>query len=193
MSFSTIAQMMFSGMTKPAQHIDLQEIPDGKVLDLGGGGEGVISRAAGARVIAIDKYLSEVNEARGKSPEAGWMLADATALPYDAHSFDLATAFFSCMYMSTEVKEKVFREANRILKTGGEFWIWDARIQPKSKNFAIRLQVKLPDQQKINTMYGVRGKEQSASLIGQMLQANGFTTEVISTQKHWFMIKATKI
>ena len=60
---------------------------------------------------------------------------DATELPYQRGCFDHATAFFSCMYMSEAVKKDIFWEAHRILKSGGEFWIWDGNMSPKKKCF----------------------------------------------------------
>jgi ubiquinone/menaquinone biosynthesis C-methylase UbiE len=187
--FSTV-QMIFAALTKPKQHISIHEIPTGRVIDIGGGGEGVIAQIGGARVVAVDKYVSEIHEARGKALGVAWIVADATALPFDSQCFDNATAFFSCMYMSGDVQEKVFREIRRVLKTGGEFWIWDAHIVPKSKVFAIRLQVDSPDVHTINTVYGVKARGQSAVGIGSLLRQAGFEPEVITDRKHWFLIKA---
>jgi ubiquinone/menaquinone biosynthesis C-methylase UbiE len=193
MNFFSIIQMMFNAITKPKQQISIQEIPKGRLLDIGGGGEGVIARAGGARIVAIDKFLSEIHEAREKATEASWMVADATELPFKSQSFDHATAFFSGMYMPNDVKEKVFRETRRVLKTGGEFWVWDAHMSLKSKVFAIRLQVDLPETNTINTTYGVKAKDQSAASISGLLQEAGFETEVISNRKHWFLIKARSL
>jgi ubiquinone/menaquinone biosynthesis C-methylase UbiE len=190
--FSTV-QMIFNAMTKPKQCIVIQEIPTGRVIDIGGGGEGVIAQVGGTSVVPIDKYLSEIHEARGKAPIAPWMVADATELPFENKSFDHATAFFSCMYMADEVKEKVFKETRRVLKKDGEFWIWDAYMLPKSKMYAIRLQVDIHDKHTINTIYGVKAKDQSAESISNLLQKAGFEPETITNQKHWFMIKARSI
>jgi ubiquinone/menaquinone biosynthesis C-methylase UbiE len=192
MKLFSIVQMIFNALTKPRQHILIQEIPRGRVIDIGGGGEGVIAQAGGAWVVAIDKYISEIHEARGKAPDVTWMVADATELPCKSHCFDNATAFFSCMYMSDDVKQKVFRETRRVLKEGGEFWIWDAHMAPKSQVFAIRLQVDCQDTHTINTAYGVKAKDQSAASIGSLLQEAGFESEVITNRKHWFLIKAKR-
>ncbi len=186
--FSTV-QMIFTALTKPKQHISIQEIPTGRVIDIGGGGEGVIAQAGGARVVAIDKFMSEIHEARGKALDVPWIVANATALPFKSRCFDNATAFFSCMYMSGDVQEKVFTETRRVLKAGGEFWIWDAHIVPKSKVFAIRLQVDSPAMHTINTVYGVKARGQSAAGIGSLLQQAGFEPEVIIERKHWFLLK----
>ena len=190
MKLVLVVQMMFNALAKPKQHIVIQETPPGRVIDIGGGGEGVIARAGGAGIVAIDKYISEIHEARRKALDAPWMLADATELPCQSSCFDNATAFFSCMYMPDDVKETVFRETRRVLKKGGEFWIWDAHMVPTSSVFAIRLQVDLPDGHTINTVYGVKAKDQSAAAICNLLQEAGFEADVITNQKHWFFIKA---
>jgi len=190
MSFFATIQMIFIALAKRKQHISLQELPHGRVLDIGGGGEGVIAQTGGARVIAIDKLVSEIHEARGKALDVPWIVADATALPFADHCFDHATAFFSCMYMPGDVQEKVFGETRRVLKEGGEFWIWDAHIAPKSKVFAIRLQVDLDAGRTINTIYGVKAKAQSTATIGSLLRQAGFEPEIITDRKDWFLIKA---
>jgi ubiquinone/menaquinone biosynthesis C-methylase UbiE len=186
-------KMIINALVKPKQHILIPEIPKGNVLDIGGGGEGVIAQAGGTRVFAIDKFMSEIREARNKAPDAAWIVADATELPYSPDCIDNATAFFSCMYMPEDVKRKVFQETRRVLVNGGEFWIWDVNMPLKGDVFAFRLQGELPDKRLVKTVYGVRNKKQTVDLICEMLQNEGFEVEVITNHKYWFMIKAVKI
>jgi ubiquinone/menaquinone biosynthesis C-methylase UbiE len=193
MSFFTNLQMMFSALAKPQQQVNLSQLPPGRVLDIGGGGEGVIAQAGGSQVVAVDKLVSEIGEACDKSPDSNWLAADATRLPCSNGSFAQATAFFSCMYMSNEVKAAVFKEAYRVLQPGGELWVWDVPMNASSGVFALRLQVTLPNQKTVTTAYGVRAKDQSAASLGEMLQQAGFKTEVSSQHKHWFLLKACKI
>ena len=190
MKLSSMVRMVLSALAKPKQHIRIEAIPQGKVIDIGGGGAGVIAQVGGARVVAIDKHESEIDEARGKAPDAQWMVADATALPFADHSFDNATAFFSCMYMPGGVLKQVFRETLRVLTKGGEFWIWDAEMAPKGRAFAIRVQVGLPDKPSVNTAYGVQAKEQSAEGMGRLLQEAGFELVESTRREHWFFIRA---
>jgi ubiquinone/menaquinone biosynthesis C-methylase UbiE len=192
MNLLSIAQMVFSAFAKPKQHVVIQEVPVGRVIDIGGGGEGVIGQAGGARVVAIDRRISEIHEAKGKAANAAWVVADATRLPCRSHCFDSATAFFSCMYMSDDVIRAAFKEAGRVLKKGGEFWIWDAQMVPRGKMFAIRLRVDVGHQRTINTAYAVGAKAQSATNIAELLREAGFEAQVSTTQRHWFMIKAKK-
>jgi ubiquinone/menaquinone biosynthesis C-methylase UbiE len=195
MKLALVVHMIFNALAKPKQYIVIQKVPQGRVpgarvIDIGGGGEGVIAQAGGARIIAVDKYESEIHEARAKAPDTPWMVADATELPYKNHSFENATAFFSCMYMPDDVKESVFRETRRVLKDGGEFWIWDAHMAPRGNVYAIRLGISLPDGHALNTIYGAKAQDQSAASICDMLQHAGFETEVITNQEHWFFIRA---
>lgn len=192
MKLFSIIQMIVDALLKPKQRVVIHEIPKGRIIDIGGGGEGVIAQAGGAKTNVVDKHLSEIHEAKGKAPNAQWMVADAARLPYENNCFDNATAFFSCMYMPNAIKENIFRETQRVLKKGGEFWIWDAQMTATQQIFALRLQVDFPENT-IRTIYGVKAKEQSVTSICELLQQVGFETAVISKQKHWFLIKAKSV
>ncbi len=192
MSFLTTLKLMISGLKKPVQLIQINELPEGILLDIGGGGEGVIAQAAGARVFSVDKFLSEIQEALPNAQDAHWITADATFLPYKENHFDGATAFFSCMYMTNEMKEKVFTETRRVLKPAGQFWLWDVKMQAKSELYSVRLKAELPNQKKITTMYGVRAKDQSIASLSVLLQKTGFVIEKVDDGKHTFKITARK-
>ncbi|MCJ7737930.1 MAG: class I SAM-dependent methyltransferase, partial [Anaerolineae bacterium] len=188
----SIIRMIINALVKPKQRIRIHEIPKGMVIDIGGGGEGVIAQAGGAGVVAVDRHMSEIHEARGKAPECLWVVADATELPYGNNCFDNATAFFSCMYMPDNTKESVFRETRRVLKKGGEFWIWDVPMAARSNVFAVRLLVDFHEDT-MRTVYGVKAKDQSAASICSQLHQAGFETEVITNRKHWFLINAKRV
>ena len=190
MKFLPIVHMILSALAKPKQIVSIQETPTGRVLDIGGGGEGVIARVCGSRVVAIDRSVSEIREARAKAPDIPWLAADAAKVPCRDHSFDSATAFFSCMYMPDHVKENVFRETRRVLKPGGEFWIWDGHMASRSKVFGLRVQVDFYGNRAIRTVYGVKARDQSSASISAMLREAGFATQVLADEKHWFLIRA---
>jgi ubiquinone/menaquinone biosynthesis C-methylase UbiE len=190
--FLSVVRMVVNALVKPTQRIWIQDIPRGRVIDIGGGGEGLIARAGGSEVIAIDKHLAEIHEARRKAPDGPWVVADAAELPFRGSCFDNATAFFSCMYMPDNVKENVVKETHRVLKQGGEFWIWDVNMAARSKVFAVRLQVDIHEET-MRTVYGVKVKDQSAASICRMLQQAGFEAEVITNHKHWFLINAKRV
>ena len=97
--FRTLS-FMFQLATKRMQKIEIESIPEGKIIDIGGGGEGIIAQIGKERVTAIDKFQREIDEAKHKAPEAIWVLADAKKLDFSDEHFDNATSFFSIMYMS---------------------------------------------------------------------------------------------
>jgi len=125
----------------------------GRILDIGGGGEGVISRHAGKGVIAIDKLKEELEE----SPDVGIKIVmDATDMKFLDNTFDNATCFYSLMFMSNSTVEKCLAETYRVLKPGGRLWIWDATmpLQAAEEVFAVQLSIALADEE-ISTGYGI--------------------------------------
>ena len=107
----------------------------GSIIDLGGGGEGIVGQIMGRAVTAVDIREDELLEA----PEGPFkVVADARALPFEADAFYCATAFYFLMYLKPEDFKAVFDEAFRVLKTSGRFVIWDATI-PESNNSKKRL------------------------------------------------------
>ena len=175
-----------------SQKIILDSIPDGSVIDIGGGGEGIIAQIGNERITAVDKNQSEIDEAKPNAPRANWILADATALSYSDEYFDNATAFFSGMYMSLETFEKVCRETYRVLKNNGEFWIWDAIISNDKDLFLIRLHITLPNCKEIKTGYGTSVKHRGTIEIKQKLVDAKFHIEMMENHGKWFFIKAIK-
>ncbi|MCE7741567.1 MAG: methyltransferase domain-containing protein [Candidatus Heimdallarchaeota archaeon] len=176
----------------PFQQIVIEKTPDGSIIDIGAGGEGVIAQIGGKRVTAIDKRQDEIDEAIDKAPDANWMVADALNLPFEAEEFDGATSFFCGMYMSNDDKRKSIQEIYRVLKPGGEFWIWDSKIDIDKEQFIIMLTISLPDKEKFNTGYGTRKKDQDEEMYKEYLIEAGFSVEEMTVNKYWFFIRAKK-
>lgn len=103
----------------------LKKTLQGNILDIGGGGEGIMGRIYQAQVTAIDNRQEELDEAPGGFRK---LLMDARALAFPDASFDHVTAFYALMYMSKPVQAQAVAEAARVLRSGGEFHIWDANI-----------------------------------------------------------------
>jgi len=175
--------------------IDLRNAKlDGRVLDIGGGGEGVISRHAGDTVIAIDKLKGELEE----SPDVGIKIVmDATDMQFLDNAFDNATCFFSLMYMSDETIKKSLTEAHRVLKSGGSLWIWDVIIPPSNaaNSFVIQLAIMLANEE-IPTGYGVNWnkayKGQAMQDIAVLCEKIGFNVAESSESEKSFFLKAVK-
>ena len=128
---------------------------DGLILDIGGGGEGIIGKLNGKQVIAVDTSEKELQETENESLK---VIMDATDLNFLPRSFDVCTAFFSLMYITRNQHLKVFEEISRVLKSNGRFLIWDVRIverHKKYKDFVVLLRVRLPNEE-IETGYGVK-------------------------------------
>ncbi len=153
---------------------------EGYILDIGGGGEGVIGQLKGAQVIAIDPNKRELEEAAAGPLK---VVMDARDLQFLDCAFGAATAFFTLMYIKGENHEKVFGEVFRVLAPGGTFRIWDVTRAPRPDDVsgekeivAVMLLVKLPDTE-ISTGYGTRWPEETRDLgyYAQLAEGVGFS------------------
>lgn len=128
----------------------------GYILDVGGGGEGIIGLLKGRDVIAIDTSQRELEEAPAGPLK---IVMDARDLQFLDGAFATATAFFSLMYLkSRHDQQKVLDEVFRVLQPGGRFLIWDMNVPPRPKGeerdiCATRLRVSI-GAQIIKTGYG---------------------------------------
>lgn len=172
--------------------ITLNKELSGNILDIGGGGEGIIGRLYGCQVTAIDNRQEELDEA----PE-GFLkrLMDATCLQFSENTFDYATFFYTLMFMDEETQRKAIQEAFRVIKNGGELYIWDCGIvSAYPEPFCISLEICLP-QEHISTTYGV-GKlggqscesikvlclDAGLSLLAQRVSDDGFYLRFVKRQ-----------
>ena len=150
----------------------------GNILDIGGGGEGIIGQRFGREVTAIDKRKEELDEA--ENCECKKLVMDATDIKFNNASFENCTAFFSFMYMSDEIIMKVLKEVYRVLKKEGFFYIWDLKIPEKNNEkediFIISIQVKV-NGNFIDTNYGIlwKDKKQNNQSIVELACKSGFS------------------
>ncbi len=167
----------------------------GRVLDIGGGGEGVIGQLLGEKVIAIDSRQDELNEA----PEGPIkIIMDARELKFLDKSFDVIISFFTLMYINIDFHFRVFQEIYRVLKDNGEFMLWDVRI-PKYKGgikdiFIIPLDIEMKDRS-ISPTYGVswEGSEQNLSYFIQLGETIGFQTIFKEESGEIYFLKFKKL
>ncbi len=164
------------------------------MLDIGGGGEGLVSRIAGDRVCAVDYRMSEIREAQIHNPPANWLVADGRVLPFKALSFNLCTLWFSLGYMPTlTIKKQILQEAFRCLKQTGMISILASRIDSKDERFTFHALFILPDGTVSKVGYGVKGNQnQTVASVRSILEEIGF--DDIQTEDHdwWFKIIAMK-
>lgn len=126
----------------------------GLILDIGGGGEGVIGQLKGTQVVAIDVFRTELAEA----PEGPLkIIMDAREMKFLDATFKTITAFFSLMFIHPDDHARVLQEIFRVLTPNGQFLFWDIEIpqrpEPHRDMAVFQLQVQLPSTI-INTGYG---------------------------------------
>ena len=178
------------------QKINLKKFDDESlILDIGGGGEGLVSRIAGNRVCALDIRMSEVREAQIHGHSSNWFVADGMSLCFKDETFDIVTLWFSLGYMSSwSTKEAVLREASRILKTGGQLSIMASRVPDNIERFIFWVTFTLPDGTLSKTGYGVRGgQDQTLPRVLDCLTKTGFVQHQYEDHAVWFEIEAQKV
>jgi ubiquinone/menaquinone biosynthesis C-methylase UbiE len=167
---------------------------DGFILDIGGGGEGVIGQLKGQQVIAIDISKRELEEA---PPGPLKIIMDARDLKFLDNTFKTATVFFTFMYIDSGDHGKVLEELFRVLAPGGHLLIWDV-VFPEWKNdkkdlALFPLKVKLPEKE-IRTGYGVRRPKQRQGLTHfvELVEKAGFKIITKNSEESWFFLEVLK-
>jgi len=184
-----IGKFTYSTETQP---VELSPIKTrGLILDIGGGGEGVIGKLNGKQVVAIDTSERELLETKN---EALKVVMDATDLKFLPESFDVCTAFFSLMYIPNDKHLKVFREAYRVLKKDGRFLVWDVSIPEKRgdyKAFLVRLRVRLPNEE-VEAGYGVKWQSQHIEYFKELAEKAKFKVISEWSEGEIFYLEMTK-
>ncbi len=179
----------------PVQKLQLQRIRQpGVILDIGGGGEGLVSRIEGSRVIAVDLNISKIRGAMIYEPDSIWITGDGRQLGFNDCTIDVVTLWFSLSYMKdVETKQTVVDESFRVLKPSGKISILGCHIDCEEERFVFRAEFALPDEFDSKISYAVnRGEGQSLDSISRLLERSGF--EIIETESHefWFKVIGSK-
>lgn len=174
--------------------IDLSQLSlNGKILDIGGGGEGIIGQLKPEEVIAIDPLKRELIEAPSGPLK---IVMNAKELLFLDHSFETVTSFFTLMYIPNTDHKQVFEEIYRVLKPNAQFILWDVVI-PKDLNknlFITFLEVTLPNTS-VFTGYGNNwnDKTQDSDYFIQLGKSVGFHVESVENIRNKaFCLKFTK-
>jgi len=173
------------------EHIDTE----GLILDIGGGGEGLVSRIEGSKVCAVDIRMSEIREAQIHGPPANWFVGDGQALCFQDKVFDVVTLWFSLGYMSDwSTKQSVLQEAHRVLCNGGRLSVMASNIPKSYEHLIFWGHFTLPDGSISQTGYGVKGgQNQTLERIIELLGITEFKILSHEDNDAWFKIQAIKI
>jgi ubiquinone/menaquinone biosynthesis C-methylase UbiE len=115
-------------------HLVLQSLPpsDGRLLDVGCGDgrhiAAILSSRPDVAAFGIDLLEDRIAEARAAIPDATFDVGSADALPFDAGSFDVASALTLFSSISDPTMEEVAaREIGRVMRPGGWLVWFDLR------------------------------------------------------------------
>ncbi len=179
----------------PKLEVAVPDFPaEGLILDVGGGGEGVIGQLKDKQVIAIDLVKRELVDAPGNPLLK--IVMDARDLKFLDNTFATATVFFTFMYIEPKDHEKVLQEIHRVLKPEGRLLIWDVVFpkKPDERQLYVlyRLSIKLPAKE-IQTGYGVRFAEaQGADHMIELANKCGFDLRSRQDNQGWYFIELAK-
>ena len=151
----TFTYLRISAAEAKGNLIRIKRELSGRILDIGGGGEGVIGRVYGPQVTAIDISAEELAEA----PEGFEKLVmDAGNMTFPDASFDHVTAFYSFLFIPKDRHAQAISEIARVLRPGGEFYIWDCEVASAyPEPFTVELDIDA-NGVPIHTTYGILEK-----------------------------------
>lgn len=170
--------------------LEIQKNIRGSILDIGGGGEGIIGRIYQDQVIAIDNCREELDEAPDCCEKR---LMDAENLLFEKQSFDNVTFFYSLMFMTSDVQKAAISEAARVLKKGGRIHIWDSNfVSAGTEPYIVDLDI-IWDSNAVHTSYGiVKGEGQNSKDIVRTLEGNRIELECCLKEEGHFFICGLK-
>jgi len=152
----------------------------------------------GRQVVAIDLSYSELEETRERETkkESLKIVMDATDLKFLTKSFEVATSFFTLMFIENSLHPKVFSEIHRVLKENGRFLMWDVRIPERVEDasaFGLSLEIALPGE-KVTTSYGTKweNKEQDLEYFKALATKTGFRIVKEWTRDEVFFLELMK-
>mgnify|MGYP001223851904 FL=1 len=167
----------------------------GLILDIGGGGEGIIGQLMGRQVVAIDLLRQELEDA-----PAGPLIKivmDARELKFLDATFPDVTIFFTMMYIKEVDHPQVLAEAYRVLAPGGRLRIWDVVFGPRPATGQdiglVPLLIHLPDRD-VNTGYGNRwpAEPHDEAYYARIAEAAGFRVVARRTERNWCYLEMVK-
>ena len=178
------------------QNIKLQRFSGkGLILDIGGGGEGLVSRIEGNRVCVVDIRISEIREAQIHGHSSNWFVVDGANLCFNDEVFNIVTLWFSLGYMNDwNTKRAVLDEAYRVLRKNGRLSIMASNIPKTTERFIFWASFTLPDGFRSRIGYGVKGSQnQTLPRIVDLVTKAGFIQHQYEDHDEWFKIESRKL
>jgi len=161
----------------------------GKILDIGGGGEGIIGRTAEGEVYILDISEKELEEAKNRGARGKFIKGDARKMEFPDEYFDIVTSFFSLMYMRDI--GKVLKECYRVLRKGGKMLIWDAVI-PRCLVYNINV-IARSKNEVIRARYAiVLPAPRACEQVEDFAKSVGFDVVRKERHEHWFYLELVK-
>ena len=185
-----------SSFETPVQKRELEKLPrEGLIIDIGGGGEGLVSQIETSRVCAVDINLNKIREALIHGHVSQWILSDGRRLSIKDESFSVATIWFSLGYVRDWAsKAQVLSEAARVLEHSGHISILGAKISCSEPKFVLRAHFHFPDGSVSQMSYGMSGgQKQDSQTVFKLLQELDYSDISCRDNEHWFRIEAKKI
>ncbi|MFW9962375.1 MAG: class I SAM-dependent methyltransferase [Candidatus Sifarchaeia archaeon] len=179
----------------PPQKITLERVStEGLILDIGGGGEGLVSRIEEGRVCALDIRMSEVREAQIHGNLSNWFVADGSQLCFKDSVFDTVTLWFSLGFMSDwKTKREVLGAAYRVLKNNGKLSILASHIPETGDSLIFWATFTFPDGTRSKIGYGLRGRQnQTLPRVLEVISEVGFNQHQFEDHGEWFKVESRK-
>ncbi len=187
--------MQNSTYQTPIQKIELNGLKrEGRILDIGGGSEALVSRIEGKRVYAVDINMVKIREGQIYTTKPNWILADGRNLCFKDASFSTVTLWFSLAYL-TDAKSKrlVMQEVHRVLSQEGVLSILGCLIPDNVSALEFNAIFAFPDAHSSRITYRVRGQQkQSLEIIEEYAKRVGLRTEYFEEYEYWFHLVCRK-
>lgn len=178
----------------PIQEVHLPVVPPGLILDVGGGGEGIVSRLAEKNACIVDVNLDKIREAQIYGADVEWFACDGQSLCFRSSTFDSATLWFSLAYFSSRMdKELALLEVSRVLRKRGILSILGMLIEDTCETMTFNGHFIYPDGYVSRMSYRVKGnQQQNLGIIKKLVEESGFNAVTSTDHGYWFEMMALK-
>jgi ubiquinone/menaquinone biosynthesis C-methylase UbiE len=176
--------------------VDLSNLKlNGKVLDMGYEGKGIIYRLLKNTVSSEEDDEAAITlDTSIKRDDCNWVYGNPVDMPFGNCSYDTVTVFFSFSYIRKKhIGKKVIEEISRILNECGKLYLWDINIKLSDILLRRKVLVMFPDNTSVS--YGINkfsfGRRFNISFIIPFIERY-FTINKAEDSGNYFYIEAVK-